>query len=68
MPNRKFLCPKCKQSSGVEIVYGYPSESLFEEAERDEVVLGGCTQMEGAPNRQCLGCGRQWPNADMSLD
>ncbi len=36
-----FRCPECKQKAGVKIVYGYPSEELFEQAERDEVALGG---------------------------
>ena len=39
---RKYICPECKQKTGVNIVYGYPSAELFEAANRDEVALGGC--------------------------
>ena len=35
-------CPECASSENViPIVYGYPSEELFEAAERGEVALGG---------------------------
>ncbi|UCH79180.1 MAG: hypothetical protein JSU81_04330 [Candidatus Coatesbacteria bacterium] len=35
-------CPKCGSDENViPIVYGYPSEELFEAAERGEVALGG---------------------------
>ena len=54
---RKFICPKCKQKTGVTISYGYPSAELWEQAELNEIVLGGCMQEEGAPDRQCLGSG-----------
>lgn len=57
----RFICPKCKQKRGVNISYGFPTEELFEEAERNEAVLGGCMQALGEdPDRQCLGCGHQW--------
>ena len=51
-----FRCPQCKKKDGVNISYGYPSNELFEEVERNEAVLGGCMQEFGAPDRQCLGC------------
>ena len=57
---QKFICPKCKQKSGVTISYGYPGDEMQGEAERNEIVLGGCVQEEGAPDRQCLSCGHQW--------
>ena len=35
-------CPKCGLDENViPIVYGYPSEELFEAAERGEIALGG---------------------------
>lgn len=55
-----FICPSCKQKKGVNIIYGYPTEEAFEEAERNEAVLGGCMQEIGAPDRQCLNCSHQW--------
>jgi hypothetical protein len=58
--NPRFRCPECKQKTGVSISYGFPSDEMFEEAERNEAVLGGCMQEIGAPDRQCLACGHQW--------
>ena len=55
-----FRCPNCKEKKGVVISYGYPSDELFEAADRNEAVLGGCMQAEGDPDRQCLSCGHQW--------
>ena len=60
MTPQLFVCPSCKQKRGVNIVYGYPTEEAFEEAARNEAVLGGCMQEIGAPDRQCLSCGHQW--------
>ncbi len=56
----RFRCPSCKQKRGVNISYGYPSEELFRQAERNEAVLGGCMQALDDPDRQCLACGHQW--------
>ncbi|HVR90137.1 MAG TPA: hypothetical protein VHG29_03445 [Novosphingobium sp.] len=56
----RFKCPQCKQRTGVNILYGYPSHEAFEQAERNETVLGGCCQPMGSPDRQCLACGHQW--------
>lgn len=56
----RHLCPSCGQKAGVSILYGYPTEDSFERAERNEIALGGCSQLIGAPNRQCLDCGHQW--------
>lgn len=53
-------CPKCAQKTGVKIFYGYPAHEIFEQAEREEIVLGGCMHEIGAPDRQCVNCGHQW--------
>ncbi len=55
-----YRCPNCKQKQGVAISYGYPTAELFEAAERNEAVLGGCMQAMDDPDRQCLDCGYQW--------
>jgi hypothetical protein len=60
MSRERYACPKCDKKAGVAILYGYPSEELFEEAEKGEVVLGGCMQLLDDPDRQCLECGHQW--------
>lgn len=64
--NRRFICPMCKRKTGVSISYGLPGDEMFEEAERSEIVLGGCMQEIGAPDRQCLNCGHQWEIARRS--
>ena len=52
--NRLFLCLKMKI---VKIVYGMPSPELYEQAERKEVVLGGCCIHEdGDPQWACVEC------------
>jgi hypothetical protein len=56
----RFKCPQSKQKTGVNILYGYPSDEAFKQAERNEVVLGGCIQEIGQPDRQCLDCGHLW--------
>lgn len=58
--NHLYRCLSCKQTRGVAISYGYPTEELFEAAARNEAVLGGCMQEIGDPDRQCLDCGHQW--------
>jgi hypothetical protein len=60
MTHRLFICPNCKQKKGINIIYGFPSYETFEQAERNEVVLGGCAQTIGEPDRQCLDCDHQW--------
>lgn len=59
--NRKrFTCPECGRNAGVEIVYGYPTRRLFRQAERRDVVLGGCIVRNDDPNAQCLECHHRW--------
>ena len=60
MSDPRFECPTCRQKTGVNILYGFPTEEAFEQAERNEAVLGGCMQELVAPDRQCLSCGHQW--------
>ena len=35
-------CPACGSADVCEIVYGYPAPELAAQAQRGEVVLGGC--------------------------
>ena len=58
--SRKYICPSCKAKEGVNIIYGMPSPELFEMAERNEVVLGGCVMTEDQPERRCLLCSHEW--------
>lgn len=55
------VCPKCGGKI-VEILYGEPTEELFNAAERREVILGGCCiafDEKGnqiAPQYGCIDC------------
>ena len=60
MSVRKYICPACKQKTGVEILYGMPTEMAFEMAGRNELVLGGCCLPIDGPERECTDCGHQW--------
>lgn len=41
-------CPSCQDSRQVkEIIYGRPSQELYEEAQKGNVVLGGCCPEPG---------------------
>ena len=55
--NRKpCKCTKCG-GKVVPVVYGMPTSELFEQAERKEVVLGGCCINEdGDPQWACVEC------------
>ena len=60
MPRRRYNCPKCKLKMGVTILYGMPGIELAEQAERQEIVLGGCVLELDAPERHCISCGNEW--------
>ena len=63
MTARRFNCPQCGQKAAVAILYGFPGPDMADEAERGEIVLGGCIAEIGAPDRHCLNCGHRWPIA-----
>jgi hypothetical protein len=57
---RKFICPACKQRTGVDIVYGIPGPDIADQAERGEIVLGGCVIGPDSPERACKQCHHEW--------
>lgn len=50
------LCPRCG-AVPTPIAYGYPSNEMFEAAERGEILLGGCVVFYGQPTGSCSACG-----------
>lgn len=50
--------PHCCDNAMKWIVYGYPSATMFEAAERGEIELGGCCVDEELPMFRCATCGR----------
>jgi hypothetical protein len=57
---RKYICPQCRQSQGIDITYGMPGIELADMAERGEAWLGGCCLSENMPDRHCLACHHEW--------
>ena len=60
MTARKYVCPSCGAKTGVNILYGFPSQEAIECVERGDLVLGGCCVEGDEPDRQCVQCGHQW--------
>ncbi len=60
MITRKYICPACRQRTGVEIMYGMPGIEAAEMAENKEIILGGCCVDEDSPERGCTSCGHEW--------
>jgi len=57
---KRRTCPHCGSQRCVRVAYGMPGPELQEQAERGEVVLGGCVVWEGQPEWACTACGHQW--------
>ena len=49
-------CPKCKSNMIIDIVYGYPSEEMSEDADRNKIALGGCCIDSSNPLFKCKSC------------
>ena len=60
MNPKKDVCPACKQKTGVDIVYGMPTDEDFEMAGRGEIALGGCCVGMEESERKCVQCGHEW--------
>lgn len=55
-PDDNGVCAKC---GGVTkpVVYGFPSDGMFEQADRGEIYLGGCCPPMGPAGSRCTECG-----------
>ena len=60
MTPRKYVCPACRQKTGVDIWYGLPSYEAFEMVEQHEIALGGCCIDLAGPERKCTACDHEW--------
>ena len=60
MRGKKHICPTCKASETVNIVYGYPSPETLQSWFKKEVELGGCIVGNKKPTHKCFKCGHQW--------
>ncbi|MCP4229175.1 MAG: hypothetical protein GY771_03385 [bacterium] len=53
-------CPECRSGDVIRMVYGEPSEEMYEAAERGEIGLGGCEISDDNPSYYCKECGYCW--------
>ncbi|MFZ5554162.1 MAG: hypothetical protein ACOZCO_13680 [Bacteroidota bacterium] len=49
----ELKCPMGHTDEIIKIEYGMPDESMFEAADRGEIMLGGCEVSEDAPGWYC---------------
>lgn len=59
-PPPVVLCPNCGSAKTIPIIYGMPMHTTFDDAKRGELVIGGCCQEIGAPDRKCKSCKHKW--------
>lgn len=52
-------CPECGEKL-VKIVYGFPSNKVFEQAEKKQVYLGGCEIDDNNPTYHCYKCDKNF--------
>ena len=60
-------CPNCNSSSFAEIFWGYPGdfdESMQNDVERKEIVMGGCLVTDHDPKWECNVCHHRWGERD----
>ena len=57
---KKYECPKCKNKTGIAILYGYPSPESQEKSRQGELKLGGCIINGGEPKYYCIQCHHEW--------
>lgn len=55
-----IVCPKCGSKNTAPIVYGMPTEELFEESEQNKVIIGGCCIIDCDDDYGCCDCNFQW--------
>jgi len=60
MPKKKQICPECKSTEIVDIVYGYPTEEVLQSWFKKEIELGGCIVRNENPIYKCKKCNHQW--------
>ena len=65
---KRVNAPKCEKcgATTIPIVYGYPSGSMFRDAARGKIALGGCVIFGNDPRWKCSAdCGVK--NSDEKL-
>ena len=64
--NESLQCPKCNRKNIALIFWGYPGDcdSIEEQVERKEIVLGGCIVTDNDPKWECNECLHRWGERD----
>ena len=58
----------CKTNEHVTpILFGYPSLEMREQSDLGEIVLGGCSIREEAPDSRCTECQFEWQKGKKKL-
>jgi hypothetical protein len=53
----------------VDVIYGFPTMEMIEQAKRDEIVLGGTPRdFDFKPTHYCLACQEQYPASEPEYD
>ena len=60
MKSKKYTCPECLAKEGVDIIYGYPTDTTLKSWQNKEIELGGCVISGDDPEFKCLKCGHLW--------
>ena len=50
-------CPKCKSNMIIDIIYGFPTKKMLEDASYNKINLGGCDISPNNPDFKCKSCG-----------
>ncbi len=60
----------CARCGGLmrQVVYGFPSSELFQDADKGEVVLGGCCIPSTPAQSRCTSCGHEVPRYRLGAD
>ena len=62
----KRFCPKCNSNNIIPIIYGYPTQEMFQDSDNDKCILGGCCiaadeETEKSLDKyHCKDCGFEW--------
>ena len=61
-----ILCPSCRSTSGLRIVYGLPTADLLLKARQGKIFLAGWRIRR--TNRHCSACGYDWTDRETPLE
>ena len=53
-------CPKCKSNMIIDIVYGFPTKKMLEDASKNKINLGGHEISENNLEKKCKSCGHEF--------